>query len=87
MEKITLDFDKVERLTNSIVQCEGVLQEQDLLIQGDFKELNEEFDDEFYKEFQAKFAEGARVVNEMRQAVDDIIVAIIDYAEKMNQAK
>ncbi len=87
MEKITLDFDKVERLTNSIVQCEGVLQEQDLLIQGDFKELNEEFDDAFYNEFQAKFAEGARVVNEMRQAVDDIIVAVIDYAEKMNQSK
>ena len=87
MEKINIDFAKVEKLTNTIVQCSGVLEEQNILLQNDFKELNQEFDDAYYNEYAEKFYEGDRVVKEMRDCVEDIILAIVDYAEKMHDAK
>ncbi len=87
MEKIRMDFSKVQELTNSITNCSNTLAEENAALQSAFKDLNKDFDDAYYYEYEAKFEEGNRVIKEMQETINDIVIAVITYATTMESSK
>lgn len=82
-EKMILNVDDMTALIGSMIKCKDVLDAENYNLQSKFHELQEEFDDAYYNQFATKFKDGDLMVYDLKYAIQDIIIAIGKYAEKL----
>lgn len=82
-ERIRLTVDDMVSLVNSMVACRDVLEIENEKLQDSFKNLQEDFQDAYYNEFEVEFKKGDKAVGNLRDSLSEIIVAIGKYTASM----